>query len=155
MSLKFIILLVIVILAVVYLLRCVINNIDGTWVCDKEDGEQERITIWQFGPIVRGVCEMEDGKQFYTGRFNGRRLTLKRMDYGLDYLEREGFPRPIAEQLEGTVMATMEFRLSADKKYLSGTFHPQAIEFVQNPPKIRHRRTIKGKPRRWVKLVES
>ncbi len=151
MSFKLAILILFLILAIAYLLRCIINNINGSWICQKEDGT-EVVQISQMGPFVKGICNRPDGKQIYSGRFNGSKLTLKRKDFGISYLVREGFPLEIAKQLEGTVMATMEFRLSKDKQSLVGTFHPQAIEFIQQPPKIKYRTTIKGVPRTWKRM---
>ena len=130
-------------------------RVTGTWERVDEDatgGSVERITLVQFGPIVRGRRAMSGGFQEFNGMLRGRSIVLTRRDHGQQMIVAQGFPTAVADEIDGTVTAAMRMTLSADGTVIHGTFSPQKIEFTHNPPEITGRRFLDPSFRRY-KLV--
>ncbi|MBI4817526.1 MAG: hypothetical protein HY791_14795 [Deltaproteobacteria bacterium] len=129
--------------------------ITGTWERvdeDKRPGVVERITLVQFGPFIRGRRKMKGGFQEYSGFLRGRSITIRRRDHGVPFIVSQGFPEGVAKDVDGTVTAILRLTLSADGTVIHGTFTPQKIEFVHDPPKITSRYFLSPSFRRY-KLV--
>lgn len=145
------ILLILVGLAVLaWFLVGLFTRVTGTWERVDEDARnQERISLVQFGPFVRGRRLMRGGFQEFTGILQGRSMTMTRRDHGRPMLADQGFPETIAAEIDGSITAAMRLTLSADGQVLHGTFTPQKIEFTHNPPKITSRRFLEPSFRRY------
>jgi hypothetical protein len=129
--------------------------VTGTWERVDEDtpsGRVERITLVQFGPFVRGRRMMKGGFQEFSGILRGRSILLGRIDHGKAMLIGQGFPEPIADEIDGSLTARLRMTLSRDGTAIFGTFTPQKIEFTHQPPKIVSRRFLEPSFRRY-KLV--
>ncbi|MBI2377367.1 MAG: hypothetical protein HYV07_25420 [Deltaproteobacteria bacterium] len=129
--------------------------ITGTWERvdeDRKPGTVERITLVQFGPFVRGRRKMKGGFQEYSGYLRGRSITIRRRDHGVPFVVSQGFPEGVAKYVDGTVTAILRLTLSADGTVIHGTFTPQKIEFVHDPPKVTSRFFLTPTFRRY-KLV--
>jgi len=116
-------------------------RVAGTWERLLTPGEREagarpeRITLAQLGPLVTGRRDVAGGHQEYSGLAVGRRLRLTRRDHGVRALASLGFPEPVAQRLDGEVMARLDLQLR-DGVLLTGTFTPQKVEFTHQPPRI-------------------
>ena len=124
----------------------------GTWERVDEGvrpGQGERISLAQFGPFVRGRRLVPGGFQEFTGVLRGRTLVLSRRDHGREMIVKSGFPKEIADQIDGTVTARLRLTLSADGHAIFGTFTPQKIEFTYQPPAITRRHFLDPSFRRY------
>jgi hypothetical protein len=127
-------------------------RVSGTW--DRVDeglrsGDAERITLIQFGPFVRGRRLVDGGFQEFNGILNGRTMSLTRRDHGEELIVRQGFPKELADQIDGTVTARLRLTLSADGLAIFGEFTPQKIEFTYRPPQITGRHYLDPSYRRY------
>jgi hypothetical protein len=95
---------------------------------------------------------MQGGFQEYTGLLRGRGLIMTRRDHGAEMIIRQGFPKEISTEIDGTVTAKLRLTLSADGSAIFGTFTPQKIEFTYKPPAITRRSFLEPSFRRY-KLV--
>lgn len=138
-----------------WVIRGFLVRITGTWERVDEGlkpGQVERITLVQFGPFVRGRRMMKGGFQEYTGLLQGRGMFMTRRDHGQEMILRQGFPKEIASEIDGTVTAKLRLTLSADGSAIFGTFTPQKISFTHRPPAITGRTFLEPSFRRY-KLV--
>ncbi|MBI2570086.1 MAG: hypothetical protein HYV63_24045 [Candidatus Schekmanbacteria bacterium] len=141
---------VLVAVLLIFALRAYRHHIAGTWLEQRDgDGPLERIRVTQIGPWVRARKELSGGWHDYKGTFNGRRLRLKRRDFGVDLLTAQGFPLAIARMLNGSVMARLELQITPDGKRLEGVFYPHRVQFRKEPPKILSREYLPPKNRTW------
>lgn len=148
-------LIAVALIALLWFLGGFLVPVTGTWERVDEDlktGAVERITLVQFGPIVRGRRIMRGGFQEFSGFLSGRSVSLVRRDHGLAMIVGQGFPEPIAKAIDGTVTARLRMTVSADGKAIHGTFEPQKIEFTHQPPSVTSRRFLEPTFRRY-KLV--
>jgi hypothetical protein len=138
-----------------WIIRGFTIRVSGTWERVDEGlkpGQQERITLVQFGPFVRGRRLMKGGFQELNGILRGRAILMTRRDHGQDMIIDQGFPKEIAAAIDGSVTARMRMTLSADGRAIFGTFTPQKIEFTYRPPEITRRIFLEPSYRRY-KLV--
>ncbi len=129
-------------------------RISGRWYEFKADkGEFQEIQLHQIGPIVWGSSKVKGGILRYSGWFDGKRLTLKRRDFGRQYLAELGFPNELLLQLDGSEMARMTFYFDAKKREeLKGEHFPQKIEISRTrPPKIVERVYLPPKSKIWTR----
>lgn len=123
-------------------LSALLFRVSGTWERVLSDEEKargthaERITLVQLGPLVRGRRDVVGGYQEFSGYVVGRSVRLARRDHGVASLAAQGFPEPVAKQLDGEVMARLRLRLADGGTSLAGQFLPQKVEFTHRPPKI-------------------
>jgi hypothetical protein len=95
---------------------------------------------------------MKGGFQEFSGYVTGRSVTIGRIDHGKAMIMSQGFPKAIAEEVDGTLTARLKLTLSQDARALFGTFAPQKIDFTFHPPKITSRAFQEPSFRRY-KLV--
>jgi hypothetical protein len=131
--------LVVVLLALVAI--SLLYSVSGTWervgdVNAPGDLARDRITLGQFGPIVVGRREVVGGYQSFFGFAFARTLWLKRRDYGVVSLAKQGFPEDIAKLIEGQVMVRLKLTLSPDKLFLNGQVKPYKVEFTRKPARV-------------------
>jgi hypothetical protein len=139
---------------VVWTLSSFLYRVAGTWerVLSAEDREAgvraETITLAQLGPLVTGRRDVPGGHQELSGLLVGRRLRLTRRDHGTKSLVALGFPEPVAQRLDGDVMARLELELR-DGVLLQGDFFPKKVEFTHQPPRITRSFFLAAQPRRY------
>ena len=128
-----ILLLVIVILSLIF-------SVSGVWERIEKSGEgeavRERITLGQFGPFIVGRRDLAGGHQTFFGLAFANRIWLRRRDFGVSILVKQGFPQEIARQLEGQVMVHLNLQLSHDRLFLNGVVVPYKVEFTHQPPRV-------------------
>ena len=123
------------VLVSLWILSSFLIRVSGDWLRTDEPVDKERVTFTQFGPYVQGQAILDGGgKREYSGFLLGRTLRLSRRDYGVNALERQGFPREIAPLLEGKINAKIKFKVGAST--LEGRFFPQKISYTLQPPRI-------------------
>lgn len=136
----------------VWIVRGLMVRVSGAWERVDEGlqpGQQELISLVQFGPFVRGRRMMKGGFQEYTGILRGRTIFLTRRDHGRELITSQGFPPELVPEIDGTVTARMRLTLSADGNAIFGTFTPQKIEFTYRPPEITNRIFLEPSFRRY------
>ncbi|MFZ9886070.1 MAG: hypothetical protein ACO3JL_01105 [Myxococcota bacterium] len=142
-----------------WLLTTLLFRVGGTWerVPDEDevrsDARLERLTLGQLGPLVNGRRDVAGGHQEFSGVLLGRTLRLQRRDFGVQSLIAQGFPEPIARQLDGEVTARMTLRLVDSGTGLVGDFVPQKVEFTHRPPKITAAYFLTPQPRRYRRVI--
>lgn len=142
-----------------WLLTALLFRVGGTWERDLDDEEgtadtrPERLILGQLGPFVNGRRDVAGGHQEFSGILMGRTLRLQRRDFGVQALMAQGFPEPIARQLDGEVTARMTLRLVDGGTHLLGDFVPQKVEFTHRPPKITAAYYLAPQPRRYRRVV--
>lgn len=146
------------VLSLLMVLWFVINalfSVSGVWEKEKEPErpqDRERLTLGQFGPFVVGRAEFNGGYQSYSGLALGPKVWLRRRDYGIPGLIRQGFPKEIAADVEGQVMAKLRLHLSSDRIYLVGYFLPYKVSFKQSPPQVLSMVALEPKKRRYRRV---
>jgi hypothetical protein len=108
---------------------------NGAWIRFTDDGDEEHLTLEQLGPWVIGRREVPGGHQSYAGLAFFSRLALTRREHGVDAIERMGFPTPIAQKLDGEVMAKLHMQLGVNDEAMA-VFTPLKVEFTHQPPRI-------------------
>jgi hypothetical protein len=140
-----------------WLLSSFLFRVSGVWerVGDDEELERktERVALAQLGPFVRGKRQHPGGEQEFSGWLIGRTLRLNRRDHGVAALVHGGFPRPIAEKLDGEVMAKLTLKLSGD--VLEGRFHPIKVSYTHQPPRITAMVAQPAVPRRYRRVAPT
>ncbi len=132
------------------LIRTFGRNLSGVWKFAGPNG-LEKISLTQMGPLVHGTQKLPGGYHLYKGYFTGSKLVLNRHDFGMAYLQEQGFPTKVAKKLEGSIMARMEFRVFHGNAQLKGQFFPQYIKFIHSPPTILEKCFLKGVKRSWTR----
>lgn len=146
-------------LVALWFLSTLVFRVAGTWerVLDDEEREEgkrpERLTLGQLGPLVNGRRDVPGGYQAFSGYMVGRTLRLARRDYGVRALMAQGFPEPIAQKLDGEVMARMTMRLTGSGGFLEGEFVPQKVEFTHRPPKITDAYFLEPQARMYRRVI--
>jgi len=110
---------------------------------------RERIRLAQFGCLVLGKRVVVGGAQRFIGLAIGSHLWMRRRDYGLAFLSNEGFPKEVAQQIEGQVMARYRVKLSDDHNFLEGVFVPFRVEFSSEPPRVTAMHAQPSVPRKY------
>lgn len=152
---SFILLVVLSLLFVLAMLSglAMLFSVSGTWERIPEAGDtdlgRERIVLAQMGPIVIGRRDLAGGYQSFFGYTFWGHLKLRRRDYGIRLLTRQGFPESIAKQLEGRVMLRFNLHLSSDKLFLQGVMIPYRVDFNHEPPEVTAMTALKALPRRY------
>lgn len=143
-------------LIILWFLINTIFAVSGCWERESGTGskavEREMINLGQFGPFVVGRTELNGGYQSYSGVALGPWLWLKRRDYGVASLVRQGFPREVSVDVEGLVMAKLHLVLSADKLHLNGQFFPCKVAFSRVPPKVLSVKELEPQKRLYRKV---
>lgn len=145
-------------LFILWFLLALFYSVSGTWQrCDKasEGSKKERLVLGQIGPFIAGRVETFGGHQVFWGYSLGPRVWLKRRDYGVAALMRQGFPKPIARDVEGQIMARYKLRLDADKFFLDGLFTPYKVSFTLKPPKVNAMQRLEPTKRTYRKVEFS
>lgn len=130
-------------LFVAWFLISLCYSVSGTWQrCDQfghaeGNSKKERIVLAQIGPFIVGRAETFGGHQSFWGYSLGPMVWLKRRDYGVVALMRQGFPKDIALDIEGQIMAKYKLKLNSDKVFLDGLFTPYKVSFTHRPPKVK------------------
>ncbi len=146
-------------LLAIWLLSTLIFRVAGTWERALEDDDEdeerrpERLTLGQMGPLVNGRRDVSGGYQEFSGFMVGRTLRLSRRDHGVRALMAQGFPEPIAQKLDGEIMARMTMKLTGSGAFLEGSFVPQKVEFTHRPPKITDAYFLAPEPRRYRRVI--
>lgn len=153
------VILIVMILAGLWFLIGLVYSVGGDWVRQADDGPgvylpKETLQLAQFGPLVIGKRELLGGKQRFFGWMLGRKLWLKRRDYGEQANMRQGFPAQIARELEGAVMGRLSLRLSKDACVLRGKFQPYRVEFMTKPAQVTAIRPQPKVPRVYRKVEQ-
>lgn len=158
-TLRQILLAVVAVLSSLWVLSSLLFRVGGTWerVLSSEERAQgvrpERIVLGQLGPFVTGRREINGGHQEFSGLVVGRTVRLNRRDHGVPSLMAVGFPQPIAEKLDGEVMAKLVLRVRKSSTQLDGVFIPQKVEFSRQPPRITERYFLDPQKRRYRRVV--
>lgn len=113
---------------------------------------RERIRLAQFGFILLGTRKVVGGKQSFLGLAFGPFAWLRRRDYGIRFLGKEGFPEPIAKQVEGQVMAKYQLKLKCDQNLLEGSFIPYKVEFTIQPAQVTAMHPQDPLPRKYRRI---
>lgn len=121
------------------LIASLIFSFNGIW--ERMDSasslaKRERIRLSQLGFLVVGKRTVVGGYQTFFGIAIGPQLWMRRRDFGIAFLAREGFPEDIAKQVEGQVLGKYRLRLSQDRDFLTGDFVPYRVEFSGKPPYV-------------------
>ena len=138
-------------LLVGFYFRAFITSIRGVWIFRKgPDDPYEEVRLAQIGPWVWGRCDVEGGHKEYRGKFDGRRVTLKRRDFGRQSLLEMGFHQDVIDALEAAELARLELTLTPDRRSLEGVYYPQRVEMSRTKPKkILERSYIEPVARVW------
>lgn len=113
---------------------------------------RERIRLVQFGCVVLGKRTVVGGQQRFLGFAFGPALWLRRRDFGLAFLQNEGFPNGVAREVEGQVVAQYKLQLSQDHHFLEGVFVPFRIDFTAEPPAITAIKAQTPVPRKYRRI---
>lgn len=121
------------------LITSLVFSFNGIW--ERMDSasplaKRERIRLSQLGCFVIGKRLIVGGHQSFFGVAIGPQLWMRRRDFGVVSLTREGFPEDIAKQVEGQVLGKYRLQLSQDRDFLTGDFVPYRVEFSGKPPYI-------------------
>lgn len=140
-SVELLVLIAVGALLLLWFLVSLFYPVAGDWVKDATLGPEankptEKIIIGQFGPFIVGRQEYRDGYQTYSGLTLGRKIWLKRRDFGVGLLKRQGFPLEIAQDIEGQILARLKLQLSNDRLFLVGEFYAYKVEFNLKPPRV-------------------
>ncbi len=103
----------------------------------------------QIGFIVFGSQTVHGGKQRFFGFAFGRKVWLKRRDYGIPALEQQGFPKEVAKLVQGRVLLKLHLKLSPDKLFLTGDALPYKIEFFEDGSGIKSVSEVSPTPRNY------
>ncbi len=129
--------------AIVLFLLSLLYSVAGAWVkCYPKSTSRsrlgkEKIVLSQLGPFVTGRSEtISGGYHLYFGYSLGPKVWLKRRDYGIASLIRQGFPKEIAADLEGQIMAKYKLTLDKEHLFLEGLFTPYKVSFNHSSAKI-------------------
>ena len=136
--------------------------VSGVWerMEDEQDKNlyaKDQMTLAQLGPLVMGKQELASGRRSFLGLMFGPYLVMRRRDYGTSLLMKQGFPEPIAKQLEGQVMVRLRLKLSSDRLFLNGQYVPYKVEFNLEPPSVTSMHALKPVARNYrrVELIRS
>jgi len=77
---------------------------------------------------------------------------MKRRDFGVKLLQRQGFPVAIAKRLEGQVLASLTLRQTSDRIFLHGHVTNFRIEFSTTPARIDKIQKLPPKPRSYRRV---
>jgi len=136
---------------VVMLALSIPGRIGGQWK-DGEELDKPQIALARIAFWVRGTRRFDGGMERYTGLYLLRRLWLKRIDCGVQFIIQKGFPERVAPFIDNTVTARYQFQLKSGDDQLSGTFSPQKIHFTRNPPSLTERYYLPERPKTWERV---
>ncbi|MBN1961081.1 MAG: hypothetical protein JW841_09040 [Deltaproteobacteria bacterium] len=120
----------------------IITRISGTW----HDGKRT-IVFKQWGPLVRGLCNIDGGQESYSGFAFFGRVRLERYATGKAYFLAAGFNEQMIAFLKQEALAGFKFKLRDNK--LTGTFSGYKFSFGYQPTRILRVTRMVGEPREW------
>lgn len=147
----------VLLLVVLFFFRAFLTWIGGTWYEKKDENSPIlEIKLRQIGPLVWGSAKVEGGTLLYRGFFNGRTLSMKRIDHGRAYFQKMGFPDSVLKDLDGSEMAKMTYTVNPAKGALEGQHYPQKIEISRTrPPRVLERGYLPPVKRSWYRSPKA